>query len=58
MSGMNWQSTFTIQKFALVNRCPSSDREAMFRCEDTARDNWNVRDTDYVSNFTDAMSRV
>lgn len=50
ISGQSWQSSLTIQKFALINRCSSADREAMFRCEERAQYTWNVRDTDYVSN--------
>lgn len=36
------------RKYALSNRCTSADREAINRCEDESRRDWDVRDTDYV----------
>ena len=39
------------RKYALSNRCTSADREAINRCEDESRRDWDVRDTDYVSKF-------
>ncbi|KAH9397072.1 hypothetical protein TYRP_003378 [Tyrophagus putrescentiae] len=37
------------RKYALSNRCTSADREAINRCEDESRRDWDVRDTDYYT---------
>jgi len=36
-------------KYALSNRCSGQDREAINRCEDEARRDWDIRDTDYYT---------
>jgi len=40
---------FAIEDYIIVNRCSSWERELMNRCEADAREDWDVRDIDYVS---------